>query len=309
GDVEGAAALVAADAPVEFRAREIALAEIAAKGTPLVPRSRTPVDLLRQGDLWELQAGEVDDQGRVRRVRYFAAGPLDALRLSEPTAAALGEALSLPGERFETRARLIDAAQCQLALRYSEEALVALLGRLGEAYRPERRIVLNCSATVVPGLPVLASAYVRDAEITFLTSQSMVVFSDPGAQWARTVAAHELAHVLLFQRGTGPFFLIEGIPLWLTDDRRQNELDRLVAADALWTLEHLVEGPRDATEFFAAYAQAQSFVRFIATAYGDSAVIDAWEAGRTMPFADAFRSATGATPGDAYAAWRASLRR
>jgi len=146
-------------------------------------------------------------------------------------------------------------------------------------------------------------------EITFLSSQSSIVGGDEAGPWSKTVVTHELAHVLLFTRGTGPFVLSEGLPLWLTDDRRQPELDRIVAADGFWTLEHLVAGPKDATEFFAGYAQASSFVRYLAATHGPAKVIAAWEAGRGATFPEAFRTAFGITAEAAYGAWRDSLRR
>jgi hypothetical protein len=115
--------------------------------------------------------------------------------------------------------------------------------------------------------------------------------------------------VFLFTRGNGPFVLVEGIPLWLTDDRRQPELDRLVQANALWSLPHLVEGPANDVEFYAGYAQASSFVRYLAATYGDVAVLAAWESGASLPFEEAFARGFHVTPQSAHAAWRASLGR
>ncbi|CAN5140359.1 hypothetical protein BH18CHL2_BH18CHL2_04440 [soil metagenome] len=99
------------------------------------------------------------------------------------------------------------------------------------------------------------------------------------------------------------------MPLWLTDDRRQPELERLVVADALWSLDRLLDGPRDPSEFYAGYAQASSFVRFVAATYGDAAVIAVWEGGRRLTFPEAFRAGVGADTDAVHAAWRASLGR
>jgi hypothetical protein len=71
---------------------------------------------------------------------------------------------------------------------------------------------------------------------------------------------------------------------------------------------HLLEGPRTLEEFFAGYAQASSFVSYLAARYGGRAVIAAWEAGRTASTIDeAFRTAFGVTTATAWADWRASL--
>jgi len=261
------------------------------------------------GTLRSITIAESDSQGRTRSVRYFGAGPLDELRLTEPTPAQLGEARTITGDRFDTRAYPLDADGCATALAFAESALTTLVGRLGERYRPADRISLVCEPTIQPELPPLASAFTNGTTVTFLTSQSMIVATGPGADWSRTVVTHELSHVLLFQRGNGPFLLVEGLPLWLTDDRRQPELDRVVRANAVWTLDHLVEGPRDATEFFAGYAQASSFVRFLADTFGSDKVIAAWENGRALRFPISFESAFGVAPETAYAAWRASLTR
>ena len=311
-DVEGAIALTATDAPAAFRLRERALAEIAAAGVLLAPERRTFVSFDQAGGLRVVNVVERDSQGRSRRLRYFMTPPGpngDAARLTEPALASLGEEIVVPGARFVTRARPIDAEQVATALGYAEEAVPALVSVLGEVYRPTVAVTLAFAPTTVPDLPPLASAYTNGTVITFLSSQSSIVGGDESGPWSKTVVAHELAHVMLFARGTGPFVLSEGLPLWLTDDRRQPELDRIVAANAFWTLDHLIAGPKDATEFFAGYAQASSFVRYLAATHGVAKVLAAWEAGRTAPFPEAFSTAFGMTAEAAYGAWRDTLRR
>lgn len=308
-DVAAAVALTAADAPVAFRARERALAEIAAAGVPLAPDRRSFVSFDTAAGLRVVNVVEHDSQGRSRRLRYFLTGSGDAARLTEPALASLGDEIVVPGARFVTRARALDAEQAATALGYAEAAIPALVAVLGEAYRPTVAITLAFAPVVVPDLPPLASAYTVTTEITLLSSQSAIAAGDETGPWSRTVVTHEVSHVLLFARGTGPFVLSEGMPLWLTDDRRQPELDRIVAADAFWTLDHLVAGPKDATEFFAGYAQASSFVRYLAATHGPATVIAAWEAGRSAPFPQAFRAAFGITAEAAYGAWREALRR
>lgn len=307
-DVAAAVALSAPDSP-PFVARERALAEIAAAGVPLAPLRRTFVSFGSAGGLRAANVVEVDSQGRSRRLRYFLTGTPDAALLSEPALAALGEEIVVSGARFVTKSRLIDVEQAATALGYAEAAIPALVAVIGEAYRPTVAITLAFAPTVVPDLPPLASAYTVGTVITFLSSQSSIAGGDDAGPWSKTVVTHEVAHVMLFTRGTGPFVLTEGLPLWLTDDRRQPELDRIVAANALWTLDHLVAGPKDATEFFAGYAQASSFVRYLVATHGAPKVLAAWEAGRGAPFAEAFATGLGTTPEAAYAAWRGTLGR
>jgi hypothetical protein len=262
-----------------------------------------------RGSVRMIEILETDAQGRTRMVRYFGSGSLDRLRLTEPPASELGEPLTTHGEHVDTRSTTLDAESCATVQRYAEAAFGPLIARLGEAYRPTRRPTFECLPTVQPELPPLASAYTRGSLISILTTPSLVVASGPAAAWSRTAVTHELAHVLLFARGNGPFLLVEGIPLWLTDDRRQPELDRLIRADALWSLPHLLDGPVSDVEFFSAYAQASSFMRFLAATYGDAAVITAWEGSAGLPFDEAFMQGFGVTPQSAYAAWRASLGR
>ena len=310
-DVDAALALGAPDAPAAFRLRERALAEIAAAGVLLAPERRIFVSFGSAAGLRVVNVAERDSQGRSRRLRYFTTplGPNgEAARVTEPELASLGEEIVVPGARFVTRARAIDAEQAATALGYAEEAVPALVAVLGEAYRPTVAVTLAFAPTVVPDLPPLASAYTNGTVITFLSSQSGVAGGDESGPWSKTVVTHELAHVMLFARGTGPFVLSEGLPLWLTDDRRQPELDRIVAANAFWTLDHLIAGPKDATEFFAGYAQASSFVRYLAATHGTAKVLAAWEAGRAAPFPEAFTTAFGTTAEAAYGAWRGTLR-
>jgi hypothetical protein len=309
GDVAAALALVAPDAPAAFRERERQLAALAAQGVPLVP-ARGPLILTRErGTVRIVEIIETDAQGRTRAVRYFGSGPLDALRLTEPPASELGEPVTTRFEHFDTRATTLDAESCRAVYDYAEAALGTLVARLGEAYRLSGHPIFECVPTVQPELPPLASAYTRGRVVSLLTTPSLVVASGPGAAWARTVVTHELAHVLLFARGNGPFLMAEGIPLWLTDDRRQPELDRLIQANALWSLPHLIEGPANDVEFFAGYAQASSFMKFLAATYGDAAVLAAWESGASLPFVEAFTLGFRVTPQSAHAAWRASLGR
>jgi hypothetical protein len=271
---------------------------------------RGAVNVTRErGSVRIIEILETDAQGRTRMVRYFGNGPLDQLRLTEPPASELGEPVTTRGEHLDTRATTLDAESCATVLTYAEAALGPLVARIGEAYRLTRRPTFECLPTVQPDLPPLASAYTRGSVVSMLTTPSLVVASGPAAAWSRTAVTHELAHVLLFTRGNGPFLMAEGIPLWLTDDRRQPELDRLVQRDALWSLAHLVDGPANDVEFFAGYAQASSFMRFLAATYGDAAVISAWEGNGSLPFEEAFGRGFGVPPLAAYAAWRASLGR
>jgi len=274
-----------------------------------VPERRSFVSFDAVAGLRIVNVVERDSQGRSRRLRYFLTGSGAATRLTEPALAALGDEIVVPGARFITKARAIDAEQAATALGYAEDALTTLIGVLGEPYRPAAPITLAFAPGVIPDFPPLASAYTVKSEITFLSSQSSIAGGDDAGPWSKTVVAHEVAHVLLFTRGNGPFVLSEGLPLWLTDDRRQPELDRIVAANAFWTLEHLVAGPKDATEFFAGYAQASSLVRYLAATHGAATVIAAWEGGRGTPFAESFSAAFGITAEAAYGAWRDGLRR
>jgi hypothetical protein len=296
--------------PPEFRERELTLGRIVCErqATPPV-RQLVTVSGGAGSDLGLVVATlqETDDQARTRLVRYFV-NFVGATRLSEPHLDRLGPVRTRAGNGFEIRHRDMDADQAAATERIATDAITSLVARLGEAYRLQRPFTITLAPTTVAGLPAVASGFVNDRDITLLSSQSMVVDAGPGSEWAKRVVTHEVAHILLFQRGRGAWLLVEGIPLWLTDDRRQPELDRLVASNALWELGHLVEGPRDLAEFFAGYAQASSFVRYLAATYGDRAVIAAWEAGRTMPFEQAFRIAFGVAAADAHAVWRASLR-
>ena len=205
------------------------------------------------------------------------------------------------------RYRDVDADQAAATDAIAQQALSDLVVTLGEPYRQHRPFTITLAPTTIAGLPAPASGFVDGTEVTLLSSQSMVVMNGPGAEWARKVVTHEVAHVLLFSRGAGPWVMAEGIPLWLTDDRRQPELDRLVGAQALWDLPHLMEGPRTTIEFFAGYAQASSFTRFLAGRYGAKAVIAAWEGGRASTFNEAFRSAFLVAPEDAWTDWKRSL--
>lgn len=306
GDVARALALVDPSAPAPYRAREEALARAIGKSGQRPPRRELVRAQVAEG-LATVVVSELDDQGRERLVRYFLTQP--APLLTEPTAAQLGEErrLEFPGGAVAHRA--LDEDQAAVLAAQAQRAVAALVARLGAGYAPEAPLRLVLRPDVVAELPPLASAYVAQGQVTFLSSASMLVAAGPGSAWTRTLVAHEVAHVVLFQRGSGTFLLNEGIPLWLTDDRRQPELDRLVAANALWTLERLIDGPRDQSEFFAGYAQAASFVRYTAERHGDAAVIAMWEAGRRLPFADAYREATGVEAAAAHLAWRASLGR
>lgn len=310
GEREPILALLADNASQELRDRELALGRIAA-----ARRARPPDRKIAgyEGGV-ETSLGlevvtvlETDDQGRTRQVRYFL-DHAGSTRLAEPPLDQLGELRTRVAEGFEVRYRDIDADQAEAVEGLAAQALAALLPRLGEEYRPRRPFTITLAPTTIAGLPAPASGFVNGSEITLLSSQSMAVEDGPAADWSRRVTTHEIAHVLLFQRGRGAWLLVEGIPLWLTDDRRQPELDRLVASDGIWDLAHLLEGPRDLEEFFAGYAQASSFVRYLATTYGDRAVLAAWEAGRTLRAEEALRAGLGVSATDAYAGWRASLR-
>lgn len=305
GDEVRALALVAEAAPTPFRDREIALARAGGRRRGALPQ-RMLLGFNVAGSDARLEVAELDDQGRERRVRYFFTGLPDAPRLTEP---AFGPERTLEFVGGAIRHRAFDEDQAEILRQLMPAAVAWLVARLGAEYAPQAPFALALRPDVVAELPPLASAYVAQGQVTFLSSASMLVASGPGSAWTRTLVAHEVAHVLLFQRGSGTFLLSEGIPLWLTDDRRQPELDRLVAANALWTLEHLIDGPRDQSEFFAGYAQAAAFVRFTAEHHGDRAVIAMWEAGRRVPFADAYREATGVDAAAAHTAWRASLGR
>ncbi len=307
-DAPAVNALLAPDAPPAFRERELAVADVVAKQRTAAPERRF-LAIHSDGQLTEIEVTELDDQGRLRPIRYFAVAAEGRLLLTEPAQAAIGAPTSRLSEHFDVRAYAMDAPQAAAAAALLEETLTALVARLGDAYSPAARVVVNCDPVAIRGVAPLASAYVTSGEIHFLTSSSMIAADGPGAEWSRTVVAHELSHVLLFVRGNGPFVLVEGLPLWLTDDRRQPELDRIVAAGHIWDLDHLIRGPDDAHEFFAAYAQASSFVRFVAATYGARAPIAVWELGASMPFSETFARGAGVPLADAYAAWRASLTR
>ncbi|MFN2520811.1 MAG: hypothetical protein ABR525_07190 [Candidatus Limnocylindria bacterium] len=308
GDASRMNALIAPDAPQDLRDRELAVADVISKQHMAAPERRFQA-LAAAGQLAELDVTELDDQGRIRPIRYFAATVEGRLLLTEPAAASLGQVTVAPSEHFDVRAYPLDERQAAAASGLLEDALTSLVARLGEPYRPAARIVVHCDPVAGRGVAPLASAYVTSPEIHFLTSSSMIVSTGAGSDWSRIVVTHELSHVLLFMRGDGPFVLVEGIPLWLTDDRRQAQLDRIVAAGGVWDLDHLVRGPADANEFFAAYAQASSFVRFVAATYGPRAPIAVWELGTSAPFTETFARGAGVPLADAYAAWRASLAR
>jgi len=315
GDEAALLAVLDPSAPAEFRDRELTLLRVAKARAASPPKRdvvrRVPIDSTG-GVVQYLEVVETDDQGRVRRMRYFANFACCA-RLTEPGPTALDSLLGPlrieTSEAFTIRYRDADADQVTAAEPIAKDALARLVARLGEDYSTHRPFTITLAPTTISGLPALASAYVDGTEITLLSSQSTIVASGSGSEWARSVVTHEIAHVLLFARGGGPWLMAEGIPLWLTDDRRQPELDRLVAANAIWDLPHLIEGPRMPEEFFAAYAQASSFVRYLAGRFGDRAVIAAWEAGRAKAtFDEAFRVAFSIAPSDAWTEWRASLR-
>lgn len=314
GDEQALLALLDPSASPEFRERELVLLQIAKARNAAAPKRtllrRVPIDATG-GVVQLVEVVEDDDQGRTRRIRYFASSACCA-RLTEPGPASidqlLGPSRTRPSEGFTIRYRDIDADQAVATETIAKEALVALLSRLGDAYAQHRPFSITLAPVTIAGLPAPASGYVNGTEITLLSSQSMIATSGPGSEWARTVTTHEISHVLLFARGTGPWLLAEGIPLWLTNDRRQPELDRVKASGALWDMPHLLEGPRSLEEFFSGYAQASSFVAYLASRYGDRAVITAWEAGRTASTIDeAFRSAFGVTTATVWADWRASL--
>lgn len=306
GDDEAVLALLDPDAPAVFRERELALADVTRERGAGPPERAEPE--YEEGPTGDLVATvlETDDQPRTRQVRYFFSSD-GQMRFSEPAEEDLGPERVRTTDRLEIRYRDIDAAQALAVERLAQEGLQAMLARLGEDYRPGERISITLAPTAVEDLPAVASGFVRDGRITLLSSQSMLVAEGPAAEWSRTVIAHEIAHVMLLPRGRGPFFLLEGIPLWLTDDRRPDELARAIAADALWDLPHLIEGPRSLAEFFSGYAQASSLTRYLAETYGEAAVMAAWESGRSMDFAEAFRSAFGLSADEAHAAWRARL--
>jgi hypothetical protein len=297
-----------------FRERELDLLRAAHERGAAAPKRtvlrRTPIAL---GDaIQAIEVAEQDDQGRTRRVRYFV-NYACCRHLTEPPPdvldAWLGAVQTRTADAYVVRYRDLDAAQAEAADAYATVALASLVARLGDAYRPTKPMTITLAPTTVADLPAQASGFTNGSEITLLSSASMIVASGPGADWARIVVTHEIAHVLLFARGNGPWALVEGIPLWLTDDRRQPQLDRLVAANAVWDLPHLLEGPRTPAEFYAGYALASSFVRYLAATYGERSVIAVWEgaaSGRTLD--QTFRAAFGVGTADAYAGWRASLR-
>jgi hypothetical protein len=313
GDEQALLALLDASAAPEFRERELALLRITKAGAHPPPARtlirRVPLDTTG-GAVQLVEVVEDDDQGRSRRVRYFASLGCCA-RLTEPAPASIDQMLgplrSRPSEGFMIRYRDVDADQAAATDAIAKQALIDLVAALGEPYRQHRPFTITLAPTAIAGLPAPASGFVDGTEVTLLSSQSMVVTDGPGAQWARKVVTHEISHVLLFGRGAGPWVMAEGIPLWLTDDRRQPELDRLVTAGALWDLPHLMEGPRTTEEFFTGYAQASSLVRFLAGRYGARAIVAAWEGARSSTFSEAFRAALGVSPQDAWADWRRSL--
>lgn len=315
GDEKALLAILDQSAPPAFREREIGLLRAThdrggTAPTRTLPR-RAGIDD-PNGVLQYLEVAESDDQGRTRRVRYFlntaCCSRLTEL-VGETADRSMGPLRTRSDDGYTVVFRDIDAKQAAAADAYAKAAIASLVARLGEPYRPTRPITITLTPTTVPDLPAQASGYTNGPEITLLSSVSMVVASGPGAEWSRTVVTHEISHVLLFANGTGPWAIAEGIPLWLTDDRRQPELDRIVRANAVWDLPHLLGGPRTDAEFYAGYAQASSFVRYLAATYGDRAVIALWEARPSSETMDrAFRAAFGAGSADAYTGWRLGLR-
>lgn len=314
GDEKALLALLDTEAAPAFRERELGLLRATHDRAGAAPKRtflrRTPLALGEA--IQSVEVAEEDDQGRTRRVRYFLNYACCA-HLTEPGPdtldAWLGPVHTLAGNGYAIRYRDIDAEQAEAADAYAKDALTSLAARLGASYRPTRPFTITLAPTTIAQLPAQASGFTNADEITLLSSVSMVVAAGPGSEWARTVVAHEIAHVLLFAHGNGPWGLAEGLPLWLTNDQRRPELDRLRAANALWDLPHLLEGPRTPAEFYAGYAQASSFVRYLAATYGDRAVLAMWEAGGSgRSTDDAFRATFGVGTADAYAGWRASLR-
>ncbi|MDE3193412.1 MAG: hypothetical protein KGN00_06965 [Chloroflexota bacterium] len=313
GDEKALSGLLDDNASPEFHAREVGLLHAAHDRGAAAPKRTFLGRAEIAGEAVQaIEVAEDDDQGRTRRVRYFFSFAC-CTRLTEPTSAELdawlGPLRTLTGNGYSIRYRDIDADEAHAADGYARDALTSLPARLGDTYRLSRPLTITLAPTTISALPAQASGYTNGGEVTLLSSASMIVASGPGADWARIVVTHEISHVLLFAHGNGPWALAEGIPLWLTGDRRQPQLDRLVAANAIWDLPHLQGGPRADAEFYAAYAQASSFVRYLAATYGDRAVVAAWEAGSSGRSVDAtFRTAFGVGVADAYAGWRASLR-
>jgi hypothetical protein len=298
-------------APEAFRAAQTAMLAVAAQRAGVPTLGRQVVATRARGDLLEAEYLEYDDQDRTRMLRAWFSGPLDALRQTEPALATLGEVETQETADFSFSYRALDRAQVEAVRAQGGRWLRFYAGRLGERYAPRGKIEVRFVPTFEgrpERLPPLASAAVTGGVFYVLSSSTMITADGPAAYWSTVVVGHELAHVLLRGRRSGGFLLTEGLPLWLTGDRREDELSRLRDAGALWDLPRLLAGPRADGEYFAAYAQASSFVRFVAERHGENAPVALWEAAaRQSTFDAATRDALGLSAAALYADWREAL--
>jgi hypothetical protein len=311
GDHSSLGELLDPNAPQAFRDSQAALLVSASRRSPPPFIDRTVLATRERLGLLEAELLERDDQGRARQRRVWFSGPLDALRQTEPPTADLGPERVDEEARFRFIYRDLDAPQVAVARALGERWLQTYATRLGDGYAPRRTIEVRFAPTQESwpqGLPALASAAVSRGVFYVLSSTAMLTASGDAAAFTDVVVGHELAHVLLDGRGrrVGGFLLSEGIPLWLTEDTRATELARLVRRGELWPLDQLLRGPQDDAEFFAAYAQASSFVHFVAGRFGSRAPLELWEASAQAPSFDAAaRLALGRSAAELHRDWLA----
>lgn len=296
-------------APAAFRDAQASLLFAFSQRPAATFVERTVLATRTRLGLLEAEVLERDDQGRARQRRAWFSGPLDALRQTEPALAELGTERVETAGPFRFVYRELDAPQLVVAKTLGEKWLGTYASRLGGAYAARRTIEVRFAPTQETwpeGLPAVASAAVARGVFYVLSSSAMLASDGDAGRLADVVVGHELAHVLLDGRGArgGGFLLNEGLPLWLTDDRREPELARLVGRGEIWDLPHLLAGPADESEFFAAYAQASSFVRYVAERFGERAPIALWGAASVPSFDRAARDALGVGGAELHADWR-----
>jgi len=311
GDLAALRELLDPEAPPDFRLAQEAILKIAAERDDELAPARTVLATRIRTNLLEVEYLERDDQDRARRLRAWFSGPLERLRQTEPPLAELGEERREESADFVFRFRELDRPQVEATREHGERWLRHYATRLGERHLPQGKIEVRLIPTFEgrpSRLPALASAAVTGGVFYVLSSSTMITTDSTSAYWSTVVVGHELAHILLRGRRGGGFLLNEGLPLWLTGDRREGELARVRAAGALWDLDHLMAGPRSESEFFAGYAQASSFVRFVAERHGDEAPIALWDAVSARGSLDAAtRAVLGSAAAALYAEWRTSV--
>lgn len=275
GQVEGAAAT--ADVALRY----------AVRGIPGRLEIRRELKLRRQGSRWRVSSVEGREQPpwevgafERRRTEHFViltppdipAEPLE--RALEAGYARTSEALVRP----------------KLEPRY----LVMVAGSSAQARR------LTESISGVGGLAAIADADVREegpaGRVAEVLSQRLVVvwpqFADTDEAGRERVITHELTHAALVEATSGrtPSWLLEGIALYVSDDRRVDEAAQLVTAggsrqvrraltlsglsrpDAIARLSGKAQN--------AAYAYASSAAFYIAERYGSKRLLRLYDSFR-----------------------------